>query len=221
MVNFLALLGWSPGNDIEVMPVPEIIERFTADGLSKNAAVFDLKKLEWMNGQHLSMMLAADLAPLVTRGIVAAGLATEAELAARVPWYFALIELLKVRARTIDDMVRQAVPYLIDGIEYDPDAVAKTWKDAVATRDTLQATRDALAAAPAWDTQPLEDSLRSLAESRGTAAGKIFQPLRLALTGVTASPGIFDVLVMLGRERSLARIDAAVQFLDGQHATRR
>jgi glutamyl-tRNA synthetase len=221
MVNFLALLGWSPGNDIEVMPVPEIIERFTVDGLSKNAAVFDLKKLEWMNGQHLSMMPAAELAPLITRGIVAAGLASEADLADRRSWYFSLIDLLKVRARTIDDIVRQAIPYLNDGIDYDSDAVAKTWKDAAASRDTLQATRDALAGAPAWEAQPLEDSLRSLAESRGTAAGKIFQPLRLALTGVTASPGIFDVLVMLGRERSLARIDAAVQFLDENRAARR
>jgi len=221
MVNFLALLGWSPGNDIEVMPVPEIIERFTVDGLSKNAAVFDLKKLEWMNGQHLSMMPAAELAPLITRGIVAAGLASDADLAARRSWYFALIDLLKVRARTIDDIVRQAIPYLNDGIDYDSDAVAKTWKDTAASRDTLQATRDALAGAPAWEAQPLEDSLRSLADSRGTAAGKIFQPLRLALTGVTASPGIFDVLVMLGRERSLARIDAAVQYLDENRAARR
>jgi glutamyl-tRNA synthetase len=221
MVNFLALVGWSPGNDIEVMSVPEIIERFSVDGLSKNAAVFDLKKLEWMNGQHLSMLSATELAPLVTREIVAAGLATEAGLATRATWYHALIDLLKVRARTVDDMVRQAIPYLNDQIEYDRDAVAKTWKDSGATRDTLEATRDALAAAPAWEAQPLEESLRSLAESRGAAAGKIFQPLRLALTGVTASPGIFDVLVMLGREQSLARIDAAVRFLGENREARR
>jgi glutamyl-tRNA synthetase len=213
MVNFLALLGWSPGGDIEVMTVPEIIERFSVDGFSKNAAVFDLKKLEWMNGQHLSLLSAAELAPLVTRGVVAAGLATEAELASRQDWYFALIDLLKIRARTTDDMVRQAIPYLRDDIEYDADAVAKTWKDRAGTRAMLQATRDALAASASWGAQPLEDSLRTLAEVRGVGAGKIFQPLRLALTGVTASPGIFDVLVMLGRDRSLARIDAAMWFL--------
>jgi glutamyl-tRNA synthetase len=214
MVNFLALLGWSPGNDIEVMPVPELIERFSTDGLSKNAAVFDLKKLEWMNGQHLSLMSAAELAPLVTRGIVSAGLATEAELSAREGWYFALIDLLKVRARTVDDIVRQAVPYLREQIDYDAEAVTKTWKDAAGSREMLQATRDALSAATAWEAQPLEESLRALAEARGIGAGKIFQPLRLALTGVTASPGIFDVLVMLGHERSIARIDAATRFLE-------
>lgn len=221
MVNFLALLGWSPGNDIEVMTVPEIIERFSVDGLSKNAAVFDLKKLEWMNGQHLSLMSAAELAPLVTRGVVAAGLASEADLSAREAWYFSLIDLLKVRARTTDDIVRQAIPYMREHIEYDAEAVAKTWKDAAAATDVLQATRDALAAAPAWDAQPLEESLRALAESRGVGAGKIFQPLRLALTGLTASPGIFDVLVMLGRERSLARIDAATEFLGENRDARR
>jgi glutamyl-tRNA synthetase len=221
MVNFLALLGWSPGNDIEVMTVPEIVERFSADALSKNAAVFDLKKLEWMNGQHLSMMSAADLAPLVTRGIVAAELATEPELSARQAWYFTLIDLLKVRARTVDDIVRQAVPYLREQIEYDAEAVAKTWKDAAASGEVLEATRAALDAAVGWEAAPLEDSLRALAESRGIAAGKLFQPLRLALTGVTASPGIFDVLVMLGRERSLERIEAAVQFLAGNRDARR
>jgi glutamyl-tRNA synthetase len=221
MVNFLALLGWSPGNDLEVMTVPELIERFSVEGLSKNAAVFDLKKLEWMNGQHLSMMSAAELAPLVARGVVAADLATQAELSARETWFFALIDLLKIRARTVDDMVRQAIPYLREEIEYEPDAVTKTWKDAAAARELLEATRDSLTAAASWDTQPLEDALRALAESRATAAGKIFQPLRLALTGVTASPGIFDVLVMLGRARSIARIEAAMHFLDRTGEVRR
>jgi glutamyl-tRNA synthetase len=217
MLNFLALLGWSPGNDIEVMTVPQMIELFSADDLSKKAAIFDTKKLEWMNGQHLALMAAAELAPLVIRGIVAAGLATEADLKAREPWLLALIELLKIRARTTDEIVRQTIPYLRDPIDYDPDAVAKQWKDREASRDILQATRTALAAAASWEAQPLEDALRGLAESRSMGAGKLFQPLRVALTGSAASPGIFDVLVMLGRDRSLERIDGAVRYIT-QHA---
>jgi glutamyl-tRNA synthetase len=213
MLNFLALLGWSPGNDVEVMSVPQLVAAFSTEGLSKNAAVFDPKKLEWMNGQHLSMLAATDLAPTVASAIVAAGLATEADLQSRHDWFIQLIELLKVRARTVDDMVRQAMPYLGDDVTYDEDAVAKTWKDTAATHDVLQATRSALAAAPAWDAAALEGMLRSLAESRGIGAGKLFQPLRVALTGVTASPGIFDVLSLLGRERSLSRIDAAMARL--------
>jgi glutamyl-tRNA synthetase len=213
MLNFLALLGWSPGNDVEVMTIPQMIQAFTTEGLSKNAAVFDTKKLEWMNGQHLSMMAASDIAPALTRAIVAAGLAGEHELAENGRWFLGLIDLLKVRARTVDDMVRQAAPYLRDEIAYDPDAVAKTWKDAGATHEILSATRTALAAAPAWDAAALEGDLRTLAEARGIGAGKLFQPLRVALTGVTASPGIFDVLVLLGRDRSLSRLDAAMAWL--------
>src|SRR5256714_9141440 len=111
MGNFLALLGCSPGHDLEVMPVPQMIELFTTEGLSKKAAIFDTKKLEWMNGQHLSLMAADALAPIVTPQLVSAGLTTEKELAARHEWYLALLDLLKVRARTTDDIVRQAVPY--------------------------------------------------------------------------------------------------------------
>ena len=213
MLNFLALLGWSPGHDVEVMTVPQMIELFSTGGLSKNAAIFDTKKLEWMNGQHLAMMSAEELSPLVTRGIVDAGLATVADLESRTSWLLSLIELLKVRARTVEDIVHQAIPYFGQTVAYDADAVAKQWKDKAATRAVLQATRGALAETSEWTTAATEESLRAIAESSGMGAGKIFQPLRVALTGLTASPGIFDVLVMLGRERSLARIDAAIQYL--------
>jgi len=213
MLNFLALLGWSPGSDLEVMTVEQMVELFSVDGLSRNAAVFDPKKLEWMNGQHLSMTTASDLAPVVAKALIDSGLATEAELASRRDWFLALIDLLKVRARTIDDMVRQAVPYFRELVEYDPHAIAKQWKDRAPARETLAATRDALVSQSDWVAEPLEVALRGLAEARGVSTGKIFQPLRVALTGVTASPGIFDVLVILGRDRSLRRLDAAVTWL--------
>src|SRR5512133_1221202 len=150
MLNFLALLGWSPGNDIEVMTLPQMVELFSTDGLQRKAAIFDPKKLEWMNGQHLSMVPLDDLAPRAARALEAAGLATVADLEARHDWYYALLDLLRVRARTIDDVVRQAAPYLRDEIAYDPDAVAKQWKDAPATGDLLAATRDCLAALDDW-----------------------------------------------------------------------
>ncbi|HEX2718835.1 MAG TPA: glutamate--tRNA ligase [Gemmatimonadaceae bacterium] len=212
MLNFLALLGWSPGGDREVMTLDEMIALFSEDGLQKKAAVFDPKKLEWMNGQHLSRTPAAELAPRVTPLLVAAGYATEATLDSRRDWYYALLDLLKVRARTTDDIVRQAAPYFVDDISYDPDAVAKQWKDAAATRDVLHATRERLSKTE-WNAAAMEESLRQLAEERGIAGGKIFQPLRVALTGLAVSPGIFDVLLMLGREKSLRRIEAAERRL--------
>ncbi len=213
MLNFLALLGWSPGGDREVMTVPEMIELFTPAGLQKKAAIFDPKKLEWMNGQHLSITPLAELEPYVTPAILAAGLADEATLAARREWYFDLLDLLRVRSRTIDDIVRQAGPYFLPHIDFDPEAVARNWKDPEAAADLLAKVSQTLASVDPWEPGPLETVLRGLAESLGIAAGKVFQPLRVALTGLTVSPGIFEVLVAMGRDLALARISDATDWL--------
>ena len=219
MRNFLALLGWAPGNDIEVMTLAQMIELFDTAGLQKKAAIFDVKKLEWMNGQHLQLLPTDELVARVTPALVAAGYTTAADLAVRQDWLLALLDLLKVRARTVDDIVAQAAPYFLDAIAYNPDAVAKQWKDRAFTFASLQGIRDALAALPAWEAEAMEAESRALAVRMGLGdkAGKLFQPLRVALTGESASPGIFDVLAILGRERSLARLDAALAFT-GPHA---
>ncbi len=213
MLNFLALLGWSTGDDTEVMTVAQLVERFDVAGLQKKAAVFDTKKLEWMNGQHLAMMTLEQLEPYVTPAFARAGYATAEELHARKEWYFGLLDLLRVRARTTDDIVSLAAHFFRDDIEYDPEAVTKQWRDVTATSDVLAATRARLASLSTWEPQVMEDALRKLADELGISGGKIFQPLRVALTGLTVSPGIFDVLLYLGRDRSLGRIDAAVQYL--------
>lgn len=213
MINFLALLGWSTGDDTEVMSLENLIERFDTRGLQKKAAVFDTKKLEWMNGQHLTLIALHDLAPLVTPLLVKAGLATTEELARRREWYHGVLDLLRVRSRTLDDIVRQAAPYFRDTVEYDPDAVSKQWRDAKAAAEILAATRERLADLPAWEPTSMEEALRKLAEELSISGGKIFQPLRVALVGLTVSPGIFEVLEYVGRERSLARLDAAVSYL--------
>ncbi|HEU4749018.1 MAG TPA: glutamate--tRNA ligase [Gemmatimonadaceae bacterium] len=213
MLNFLALLGWSPGGDREVMTLAEMIDLFSVEGLQKKAAIFDPKKLEWMNGQHLSMITLAELEPRVTPLIVAAGLTTAHDLQTRRDWYFRLLDLLRIRSRTLDDIVRQAGPYFLDTIEYDPTAVAKNWKDPAEAAALLRAVRETLAATPKWEAEPLEAAVRALAEIRGITAGKLFQPLRVALTGLTVSPGIFEMLIQMGRELSLQRIDAALATL--------
>ncbi|MDQ6888542.1 MAG: glutamate--tRNA ligase [Gemmatimonadota bacterium] len=213
MGNFLALLGWSPGHDIEVMSLAEMIERFDVGGLQKKAAIFDPKKLEWMNGQHLSRTPAAELEPLVTPELLSAGMTTGAELASRHDWYLDLLDLLKVRARTVHDIVRQAAPYFRDRIEYDVEAASKQWKDRRATTELLSAIEARLSTVDPWRADALEEALRALAEARGVPGGKLFQPLRLALTGMTVSPGIFEVLVAMGRARTLARLEQAMGWL--------
>ncbi|MEO8500404.1 MAG: glutamate--tRNA ligase family protein, partial [Vicinamibacteria bacterium] len=125
MLNFLALLGWSPGGDREIMTVNEMISLFDPAGLQRKAAIFDPQKLDWMNGQHLSRIPLEDLEPRVTPSMIAAGLIDADGIAARREWYLSLLDLLRVRARTMDDIVRQAGPYFLPTIEYDADAVAK------------------------------------------------------------------------------------------------
>ncbi|MCC6241371.1 MAG: glutamate--tRNA ligase [Gemmatimonadaceae bacterium] len=213
MLNFLALLGWSTGDDIEVMTLPQLVEKFDTHGLQKKAAVFDIKKLEWMNGQHLAMIPLSELAPVVTPALVKAGLTTAEDLAARETWYHGLLDLLRIRSRVIDDIVRQAGPYFTPTVEYDPEAVSKQWRDGKAAADILSATRDRLASLPTWEPAAMEEALRLLAEEVGISGGKIFQPLRVARVGLTVSPGIFEVLLYVGREWSLARLDAAVAYL--------
>lgn len=219
MNNFLALLGWSTGDDTEVMTMPQLVEKFDVRGLQKKAAVFDTKKLEWMNGQHLALIPLEELAPIVAPALVKAGLTTAAALAERQTWYLGLLDLLRVRSRTIDDIVRQAPPYFQATVEYDADAVMKQWRDAKAVSEILAATRERLSALPAWEPSAMEEALRKLAEELGISGGKIFQPLRVALVGLTVSPGIFEVLQYVGRDWSLARLDAAVVYLKNDDRT--
>lgn len=217
MCNFLALLGWSPGGDREVMTRQELIDYFSADGLLKKAAIFDMKKLEWMNGQHMTQMPLDALDAYLRPFIVEAGLATADELASRTGWWHHLMELLRVRARTVNEFVAQCRPYFVDDFAYDTDAEAKQWKDAAATAELLRAVHDRLAGSD-WTAEAMETALRTLGEARGVGAGKIFQPMRVALTGVAATPGIFDVLLAIGRDRSLARLERAVTHLTARAA---
>jgi glutamyl-tRNA synthetase len=124
-----------------------------------------------------------------------------------------LIDLLKVRSRTLDDLVAQARPYLREELEFEPKAVAKHWsKDPEATADQLQSLMDRIQGVP-WEAGALEEQVRGFAEDREVGLGKVIHPLRLALTGLANSPGIFDVLLLLGKERSMDRVKGAISML--------
>jgi glutamyl-tRNA synthetase len=212
LFNFLALLGWNPGDEREVMDERELVEAFSLERINKKAAVFDKEKLLWMNGQYLARKPAEAVLALVGPELVAGGLVTAADLEARPPWLVTLIDLLKVRARSTLEIAPQARALLGDTVAYDEAAVARQWRDP-ATAERLLAVREALAAVEPWTAEAIEPVLRGVAERLGVGLGKVAQPLRVALTGSAASPGIDQVLWLMGREKALGRVDSAVAHI--------
>jgi glutamyl-tRNA synthetase len=214
LFNFLAFLGWNPGDEREVMTVDELVEAFTLERINKKSGVFDMEKLFWMNGRYLEKKPAEELFPLVAPLLVSEGLMTEAEIESRRDWLLHLLELLKVRARKVTEIPPMVRLYLADEVEYDADSVAKQWKDPH-TAERLGRARETLQALEPWTVEAIEPALRAAAESLGVGFGKVAQPLRVALTGSSASPGIDHVVYLLGREGALRRIDRARERLAG------
>lgn len=214
LVNFLALLGWSPGDDREVMDLPELAEAFSLDRILKKSAVFDPEKLAWLNGRHLQQKSAERLAPVVLELLPQP---ERGRAEAERERLLAVTELVRTRARTVESMASQARPFFtpLEELAFDDAAVAKHWKDPEGTRERLTAVRAELLAAESFDEATLEPALRGVAERLGIGAGKLFQPLRVALMGSAESPGIFDVLVLLGRARAVERLDRALAALAG------
>ena len=202
--NFLALLGWSPGGDKEIMTLDEMIRLFSLESILKKPAVFDMTKLEWMNGQYLSMASAQDLYPLVAPQLEKLGLNGNQEAV------FKAIAAVKTRSRTTLDVARQvAVRLDAKFVEVDDKAKREIAKDPAGHVAALQAALEVLKDAD-WKPEILERVLRELAERRGVASGKIFQPIRIALTGGTVSEPVNELLYVVGKDAALKRLaDAA------------
>ena len=223
MVNFLALLGWSPGDDRELMSADEMAQRFALDGISGGNAVFDTAKLDWMNGQYIAMMPAAALAAAATPFLVDAGLWPPAEdvedpaspKRSEGGWLMRLLELLRPRAKRLTDFPAQARPFLVDSVEYESEAVSKhlTGPEVPAH---VRALVDALRAIDPFDEPQVESAVRGTAERRGVKAGTLIHIVRVGLTGRTASPGLFEMIVLLGRKRTLTRLAQLLTFLETQ-----
>ena len=219
LVNFLALLGWSPGDDREVMDLPELVEAFSLDRILKKSSVFDPEKLEWLNGRHLQGKTAERLAPAVLELLPDTERRRAEQERERL---LAVTDLVKTRARTVESMAKQARPFFtpLENLAYDEKAAKKHWKNPLEASERLAAARSEIEGTEPFDHDSLESALRASAERLEIGAGKMFQPLRLALMGSAESPGIFDVLTLLGRERSLERIDRALDALAARAAER-
>jgi glutamyl-tRNA synthetase len=208
MVNFLALLGWSPGKgDQEVFTRDELVSRFTLDGISGGNAVFNPEKLAWFNQQHIMRLPASEILSRLGPALAAAGL--EAAALADRPRTGRAIDLVKPRAKTLEDIVPQLRPFLTDDIDRDPAAAAK-YLSASDLMPHLEAWRARLAVVSPFEAGALERALRALADERGIKPAALIHATRVALTGQAVSPGVFEVLELVGRDRALARLEGAL-----------
>jgi glutamyl-tRNA synthetase len=207
MINFLALLGWSPGDDRELMSAAELIKSFSLEGISGGNAVFNTEKLDWMNAQYIARLPIADLAEAA-----APYFAEPFSLRRGDPWFHRLLELLRPRAKRLTDFVDLARPYMADTVEYEAKAVAQHLS-AAGMADHLHALGRTLRTLDHFDEPHVEAAVRGTAAERGLKAGVLIHATRVAVTGRAVSPGLFEILALLGRDRTVERIDRAVNFL--------
>jgi glutamyl-tRNA synthetase len=217
LFNFLALLGWSPGDGREFLPREELVRLFSFDGVGKKGAVFDEQKLQWLNSQYIQAMPVGVIRESIRPELQAKGLWDPSLEGERRVWFEQVLEILKARSRKLSDLARDCAIFVGDAIEFAPEAVAKHLQDSETTQ-RMKELRGALAEVEPFDEASTEQSLRKVAERLGIAAAKLIHPLRVALTGQAVSPGVFAVLVLVGRERALQRIDRLVRTLEERAA---
>jgi len=208
MTNFLALLGWSPGGDRELLTRDELVAAFALEGISGGNAVFNPEKLDWFNQQHLMRLAPDELALRVKPSFEAAGQWRDEFLGDRRAWFFSVLDLFRPRAKRLDDFAAQSRFFFVDTLEYDAAAVEKHLR-ATDMDEHLAALDAAFASLDTFDPVSIEAALRSVADARGVKAGSLIHAMRVAMTGKTVSPGLFDVLSLLGRARVRQRLAEA------------
>lgn len=208
LLNHLALLGWSLDGETTIVPPDVLNTHFSLDRISKSPAVFDFEKLEWMNGAYIRGLEPDELAARMLPFLEAAGLATARDLETRREWFRELAALISERIKRLDEIVPWVRFLFADEIVIDPKAAATI----LATEGAglaLAATYDTLASLEEWDSEAIERALRGLPEALQMKPRSLFQAVRVAVTGSTVSPPLFESLALLRREVVLARLKAA------------
>jgi glutamyl-tRNA synthetase len=216
VVNFLCLQGWALDGSTELFTVDQLVSHFDIDDVQKAGAVFDLEKFRWMAGEYIRRKTAEELAEQCVPFVVAAGLATEQELAARRGWFADVVRTEQPRIHTFGELPER-IAYLFERdeeVRWREDAEAAARKHAGAAT-TLREYRGWLAPklAGGVEAAKLRDETKAWVQQRGIKIPALFQPLRCALTGFANGPDLFDVMALLGPERTLARLDRAAERL--------
>ena len=212
LVNFLALLGWTPPGQNELVPLADMIRDFELTAVSKSNAVFDLEKLAWMNSEYVRNLPVERLLPLVEEELRRAGLWREAFAGDERERFENGARLLQSRARSVQDFSQSGGAFFTEEFAYAPEAEKKFWKG-TSLPPLLEALADRLAVTEPFDLAATEKTLRGMAEEKGVKAGLLINATRVALTGQAVAPGLFEVMLALGRGRVVARLHRAAEYL--------
>jgi len=211
MLNFLALLGWSPGGNQELFTRDELVRTFTLEGISGGSAVFNPEKLDWFNQQQIAMLAPGELARRLQPLFSAEGMWDPAYLGDRHAWFFGVLELLKPRVKRLGDFLEHGRFFFTSHIEYDAAAVAKHLR-IEGMAEHLTALARAFAVLESFDQASVEAALRATADARGVKAASLIHAVRVTVTGKAVSPGLFEVLALVGRDEVRRRLQAAVEL---------
>ncbi len=213
LVNFLALLGWAVSSDNEIVPRAQMVKEFTLESINKTGAQFDHEKLNWMNGAYIRQLPLAEFIRVATPFLAAAGVLTGAEDSDQVT---RVLQMEQARVQLLSDAPAACAFFFAETLAYDPQAVKKGLQQD-GTRIQLQAVRDLLAGMPAgqFDAAHLEAVLQEYLTRSGQPLKNVVHPLRVAVTGRSASPGIYETLAAIGQARVVQRLTHAIEHLCG------
>jgi len=210
--NFLALLGWSPGDDSQYMSTKELIEKFALSGVSRTNAIFDRAKLEWFNTQYLQKPPVEYLLPYVEEELKRAGLWEGSQASRDREWFARAVDLIRPRTRFLRDFSGWARAFFTDDFDYEQEAREKFWKDGKLPAMLAKVTA-ALAALPEWTHDSCDGALRGVAAAEGVKAGLLINATRVAIVGRAVAPPLFETMVILGRDRVIARMQRALPHI--------
>jgi len=206
IVNFLALLGWSDGEDREIYTVEDLVERFSLEGVARNPAIFDMQKLDWMNGVYIRQMPIPDLTDRCIPYLQRDGLLPDPVPAEMRPCIEAVVALEQERLTKLGEIADLAEFFFREDLQWEDKALKRV--QAEGARQVLDAAAAALDALPdgEWTLERVEAAVRGVVEALGVKTGEVVHPVRAAVTGRTVGPGLFESIHVLGRDRSVRRL---------------
>ncbi len=213
LINYMALLGWSPGNDLEIFSLEEVAGRFSLSRVNKTAAIYDTDKLTWLNSHYIREYDFDRLADLAKPFYIEAGLNTADDSWQDDQFYRHVIALVRDRAKTLRDLPELSIYFFTDQFEYDENGIKKFFNKAETAANLRRAAIE-IESLEYFSSHSVEEVIKGLVENLGISFGKLINPIRLAITGKTGGPGVLDIIILLGQVKTVKRLNEAATYIE-------